>query len=471
MPRRSFLTRSAGGVGLLALSRLLDVDLGQALALSASDSAVSPASATARSVICLFQHGGPSQIDLFDPKPEMLRWDGQPYPHGELEIHAHKQSGNVLASPFKFRPHGQSGIELSELLPHLASVIDDVTLIRSMTTESVDHEAALRRFHTGRKDSGFPTWGSWVTYGLGTECENLPAYVVLSDPGGLPIDGNRNWSAGWLPAMNQGTAFRNADDSPVANLRTPLNVSKGARQGQLAFLRQLNTHHLQQHPENHELAARIQNFELAAQMQTSVPNFLDTRGETAATQKMYGLDNEITREYGTRCLLARRLVEQGVRFVQIFMSGQPWDTHTNNAGTLKELCARSDQPAAALVRDLKERGLLESTIVVWGGEFGRLPVAQGIDGRDHNRHGFSLWIAGGGFRSAYVHGETDDFGYSAVRDPVSVHDLHATLLHALGLNHVRLTYPHNGRETTLTDADVTRARVVHALLETASSKT
>lgn len=467
MPRRSFLTRSAGGVGWLALAQLLDAEARRAVASSAPRSTALRASSTARSVICLFQHGGPSQVDLFDPKPALVKWDGKPYPHDDLEVHAHKERGNLLASPFKFRPHGESGIELSELLPQLATVTDDVTLIRSMTTESVDHEAALRRFHTGRKDAGFPTWGSWVTYGLGSECENLPAYVVLSDPGGLPIDGNRNWSAGWLPAVYQGTAFRTGDNAPVVNLSTPANVPPGAREEHLAFLDQLNRHHLRQHPENHELEARIQNFKLAAQMQTSVPAFLDISGETRATQQMYGLDREETREYGTRCLLARRLVEQGVRFVQVFLSGQPWDTHTDNATVLSRLCAMVDQPSAALLRDLKQRGLLESTIVLWGGEFGRLPIAQGIDGRDHNRHGFSIWAAGGGFRSGYVHGETDEFGYRAVRDPVTIHDLHATLLHALGLNHVRLTYPHSGRETSLTDAEVTQACVVEALLRKA----
>ncbi|MGN6133134.1 MAG: DUF1501 domain-containing protein, partial [Aureliella sp.] len=382
---------------------------------------------------------------------------------GKLEIHAVAESGNVLASPFQFRRHGRSGMELSELLPHLGSVADDITLIRSMTTPAVDHEAALRCIHTGRRDAGFPTWGSWVTYGLGSECQNLPAYIVLSDPGGLPIDGTRNWSAGWLPAVHQGAAFGVGESAPLVNLKPPANVPAAARQEQLGFLDRLNRHHLGRHPENDDLAARIQNFEMAAQMQTSVPDLLDISGESAATQQMYGLDNEATRDYGTRCLVARRMVERGVRFVQLFQSGQPWDTHTNNASQLVDLCASTDQPCAALVRDLKQRGLLESTIVIWAGEFGRLPVAQGTDGRDHNRRGFSIWVAGGGFRSGYVHGATDEFGYSAVENQVSVHDLHATLLHALGLDHSSLTYPHEGRLTSLTDPDVTQASVVDAL--------
>jgi uncharacterized protein (DUF1501 family) len=300
-------------------------------------------------------------------------------------------------------------------------------------------------------------------YGLGSENENLPAYVVLSDPGGLPVDGERNWSSGWLPAQFQGTAFRSGP-SPVFNLQSPPEAVTAARQHQLAFLERLNREHLARHPENSELAARLANFEIAARMQSAVPEVLDLAGESAATRAMYGLDNPTTQEYGSRCLLARRLVERGVRFVQLFMNGQPWDTHSKNAESLKGLCARTDQPAAALVQDLKQRGLLDSTIVLWTGEFGRLPVSQGKDGRDHNRHGFSLWLAGGGFKRGYVHGATDDFGYAAQQDIVTVHDFHATLLAALGLDHRALTYPHDGREASLTDADVTGAKVIQNLL-------
>jgi hypothetical protein len=346
---------------------------------------------------------------------------------------------------------------------------DEITLIRSMTTESIDHEKALRCMHSGRVHAGFPTWGSWLVYALGTECQNLPSYVVLSDPGALPIDGIRNWTAGWLPARHQGTPFRahpGDNAAPVTNLHTPRGVPSEARAEQLRFLQKLNRRHHDQRPDNNELAARIENFELAARMQTAVPDIVDIGRETLATQQMYGLDKPECRDYGTRCLLARRLVESGVRFVQVFLGGQPWDTHTNNAESLKSVCQATDQPVAALIADLKQRGLLDSTIVIWAGEFGRLPIAQGKDGRDHNRHGFSIWIAGGGFRSGYVHGETDEFGYRVVRDEVTVHDLHATLLHALGLDHRQLTYPHEGRSTSLTDADITKARVIHDLLET-----
>jgi uncharacterized protein (DUF1501 family) len=266
-----------------------------------------------------------------------------------------------------------------------------------------------------------------------------------------------------LPAVYQGTVFRSGK-SPVLNLQTPDGISPQARKNQLRFLDELNRTHLKRHPENSELAARIANFETAARMQVAVPDVLDLSQETEATHKMYGLDNPATQEYGTRCLIARRLIERGVRFVQLFMAGQPWDTHSKNAESLKGLTARTDQPSAALVQDLKQRGLLDETIVLWTGEFGRLPVSQGADGRDHNRRAFSLWLAGGGFKAGYVHGATDDFSYESVEKVVNVHDLHATLLHTLGLGHESLTYPHEGREASLTDAEVTHAKIVSDLL-------
>ena len=464
LTRRAFLGRYAGGLGSLALAHLLAVD--NAPASETPRGPLAPKQPhhppRAKSVICLFQHGGPSQMDLFDPKPELTKRHGQPYP-GKVEAHFHTQVGKLLASPFRFRPAGKSGIELSELLPHTAGIVDELTLVRSMTTEVVDHEAALRMIHSGKAQAGRPAWGSWVLYGLGSLRQDLPAYVVLGDPGGLPVDGVNNWSAGYLPAIYQGTPFR-AKGIPVANLAPPPDVSTAARRNQLQFLKELNTSHLRHHPDNAELEARIGNYELAARMQTTVPAVLDLSDETAETRRLYGLDNPQTAEYGSRCLLARRLVEQGVRFVQIFLSGQPWDTHNKNAEQLRGLCAKTDRPSAALVRDLKRRGLLDSTIVLWTGEFGRLPVSQGPDGRDHNRHAFSLWLAGGGFKRGYCHGATDEFAYRAVRDEVRVLDLHATLLHALGLDHEKLTYPHAGREDSLTDVSVTKAHTVPALL-------
>lgn len=464
--RRAFLGGACGSLGTLALAHLLGQE-GQGDQPSRPRGPLEPQPphhpARARAVICLFQHGGPSQMDLFDPKPALTRWHGRPHP-GNLETHFHTQMGNVLASPFRFQRRGQAGMELSELLPHTARIADDITLVRSMTTESVDHEAALRMIHSGKTFPGRPAWGSWVLYGLGTMRQDLPAYVVLSDPGGMPVDGPNNWSSGFLPAIYQGTPFQ-ARGTPVANLAPPADVPPAGRRHQLALLDDLNRVHGRRHPGNTELEARIRQYELAARMQSTVPEALDLAGETAATHRLYGLDNPVTAEYGRRCLLARRLVERGVRFVQLFLSGQPWDTHDRNAARLRDLCAMSDQPSAALVLDLKQRGLLDSTIVLWTGEFGRLPISQGPDGRDHNRHAFSLWLAGGGFRRGYVHGATDEFGYRAVDDVVRVTDLQATLLHALGLDHARLTYPHEGRPDSLTDAAVTHAETVEALLE------
>ncbi|HEY2838854.1 MAG TPA: DUF1501 domain-containing protein [Pirellulales bacterium] len=462
--RRAFLGRYAGAIGGLALGDLLGGagrSTGSATAATGPKILSAPATGKAKSVICLFQHGGPSQMDLFDRKPELSRLHGQPYP-GELETHFHEQKGNLLGSPFEFHQAGQCGMPLSELLPHTARVADDLTLVRSMLTESVDHEAALRLIHNGKILADRPVMGSWIVYALGTENRDLPAYVVLSDPGGLPIEGVRNWTSGWLPAVFQGTPFR-AGGSPVLHLNTPAGVTPEARRGQLQLLDELNRDHLRRHQQNTELEARIANFETAARMQTAVPEILDMSRETEATRRMYGLDNATTAEYGGRCLLARRLVEQGVRFVQVFMSGQPWDTHSKNADSLRGLCARTDQPCAALVQDLKQRGLLQSTIVLWTGEFGRLPVSQKEDGRDHNRHAFSLWLAGGGFKPGYVHGATDDFGYKSVEDVVTVHDLHATILAAMGLSHAQLTFPHDGRDDSLTDYDVTKAGVVEKL--------
>jgi hypothetical protein len=467
--RRAFLGRTTGALGTMALAHLLGLDeprpaLAAGVKRAPKGAPVLPHhQPSTDAVICLFQHGGPSQMDLFDPKPELNKRDGQKY-EGELEIHfVSQQQGTILGSPFKFQRCGHAGVELSELLPHTAKIVDDFTLIRSLTTESVDHESALRLIHSGKLQAGNPTWGSWVVYALGSANQNLPAYVVLSDPAGLPVDNVRNWSSGWLPAAYQGTAFR-PGKSGLPNLVTPGEVTPSARTAQLKFLETLNREHLWEYPGNSELEARITNFEIAARMQTAVPEALDLSQETEATKSMYGLDNSTTAEYGTRCLIARRLVERGVRFVQLFLSGQPWDTHSKNAATLKNLCARTDQPSAALVQDLKQRGLLDRTAVMWGGEFGRLPISQGKDGRDHNRHANSVWIAGGGFKRGYCHGATDEFGYSAVDQSLSVHDLHATLLHALGLDHKRLTFPHDGRPSSLTDVAITKAEIVPQLL-------
>jgi hypothetical protein len=458
--RRAFLGAYAGSLGSLALAQLAAEGADPARDPLAPKSPHHPAKAKA--VICLFQHGGPSQMDLFDPKPELTRQTGKDHPD-KLEAHFHTQTGKLLGSPFKFSKCGKSGIELSELLPHTAKIVDDFTLVRSMSTDSVDHEAALRLIHSGKVFPGRPVLGSWVLYGLGSERRELPAYVVLSDPGGLPVDGPNNWSSGFLPAVYQGTPFR-AAGTPVAHLATPGDIPPTARRNQLDLLNELNRSHLGRHPGSAELEARLGHYELAAKMQTAVPDVLDLSSETEETKKLYGIDNPKSAEYGKRCLLARRLIERGVRFVQLFLNSQPWDTHSKNAESLRGLCAMTDQPSAGLVQDLKRRGLLDSTIVMWTGEFGRLPISQGTDGRDHNRHAFSLWLAGGGFKQGYAHGATDPFGYKSVEKVVRVPDLHATLLHALGLDHKKLSFPHEGRDDTLTDAAVSNARLAPDLL-------
>ena len=461
--RRAFLGRTAGGMlGSIAWSWLNAAERESKRLVGTHHKP------RAERIVILFQNGGPSQMDLFDPKPELSKRNGQPYPgQTKVETLSPSASGKLLGSPFEFRPAGKSGMLLSELIPHTAAIADDITLVRSMTTESVCHETALRIAHSGHPlATDRPSFGSWLTYGLGSVNQNLPAFVVLPDPGGLPINGTLNWSAGWLPAQHQGTPFNMGElsGSPVLNLRTPSRISATARTQQLELVRRLNEQHASRFPENSDLEARLHDFETAARMQSAVPDAVDLSRETAETRKLYGIDQPLTQAYGTRCLLARRLLEQGVRFVGVYLKGQPWDTHSDNANATKKVAAELDQPSAALVQDLKSRGLLDSTLVVWMGEFGRTPVSQGANGRDHSRRGFSIWMAGGGVRGGYAHGATDEFGYESVEKVVTMHDLHATLLHALGLDHTRLTFDHDGRRESLSDSDLTRAKVINELL-------
>lgn len=460
MHRRAFLGQSAmGTVGLLALADLLRAD--QSSAQPKTDFA-----AKATNVICLFQNGGPSQMDLFDPKPELNRRDGQPVGESEkIESINNIQNGKLMGTPYKFTQHGQSGMELSEILPHTATIADEITLIRSMVADSVCHEAAIREWVGGSAMvAGRPSIGSWIQYGLGSMNDNLPAYVVLPDPDGPPVWGVQNWTNGWLPAVYQGTPIVMGGASPVLNLQPPKEVSATSRENQLKFLDRLNRRQLVRYADNTELQARIANFEMAARMQTAVPTAVDLSQETEETRKLYGIDNAATQRYGTRVLMARRLIEQGVRYVGVYLSGQPWDTHSNNAPETKRIASGIDQPSAALVQDLKRRGMLDSTIVIWVGEFGRTPISEGANGRDHSRSGFSIWIAGGGFKKGYVHGKTDEIAYKAVENPVRFCDLHATLFKQLGIDHTRLTYPHEGRLESLTDFEVTKAHIVPELL-------
>jgi hypothetical protein len=454
--RREVLSRLGGGFGGLVLSTLLGEQ-----ASRGADLAVKPPHfpAKARAVIQLFMHGGPSHVDLLDPKPMLDKYDGKEPPKEVADDE--KLTGNLLKSPYKFHKHGQSGLELAETLPHIARHADEIAVIRSMFTEHRNHEQALWMMHTGLIVSGRPSIGTWVTYGLGSENRNLPAYVVLPDPRGLPVDGIRNWSSGWMPPLYQGTPFR-SEGMPVLNLKPKKTRSAAIDQGRLALLGELNAAHKARHPQELELDARIASFELAARMQLTATDALDLSRETPQTHKLYGLDRPATRSYGSRCLMARRLVERGVRFVQVFMSGQPWDTHNNNAAMTRACCEQTDLPVAGLLTDLKQRGLLESTLVLWGGEFGRTPGAQNKDGRDHHPYGFSVWLSGGGIKGGQAYGATDDFGYRAAVNRCPVADLHATILHLLGLDHRRLTYHLHGRDERLTD--VREARLVTPLL-------
>jgi len=472
--RRQALMQSGMGVGTLALHWLLASESASAapaiLKLKPHNDLLprEPHFAPrAKAMISLFQHGGPSHMDLTDPKPMLSKLDGTDYP-GEVQFSfVNQASKKLLGSPFSFQQHGECGTELSELLPHTAKVVDDVCLIRSMHTGANGHEVSIRYFHGGIPGIlGRPTFGSWLTYALGSETQDLPAFMVLSDPGGHPVDGATNWSNGFMPAMFQGTVLRPREPR-ILNLQPPLHLSQSIQRQNLDLLQSLNRQYLDAHPGESELEARIASYELAARMQTAATDALDISKETAATHTMYGLDNPETREYGTRCLLARRLVERGVRFVQLFHSGQPWDNHSDLKAGLSSICRKTDQPAAALVADLRQRGLLETTLVHWGGEIGRLPVTQDHGapekaGRDHNGQGFSIWLAGGGVQGGMTFGKTDDFGHHAVENVVTPNDFQATIMHLFGLNWEQVVYPHNNQLQIVTANRA--ARVVKEIL-------
>jgi len=456
--RRDVLGRMAGGLAASALGSLLIGERGEA-----ADSSLAPHfQPRAKAVIQLFQHGGPSHMDLLDPKPELNKRDGQPMPKYFTDLVKISAHGNLLGSPFKFQPAGQSGIEYSELLPHTARCADDIAVIRSMHCEHNNHEQALWQMHTGRIVSGRPTMGAWVSYALGAENRNLPAYVVMRNDSALPVDGARNWSNGFLPPKYQGVHFRHSG-TPVLYLQPSTPVSEPTQQLRRDLLQKLNAEHLAEHPRvAEELEARIASYEMAARMQLHASDALNLASESAETLALYGIGQSPTDSYGRRCLIARRLVERGVRFIQIFVESQIWDTHAKNSEGTRNCCRQTDQPAAALVADLKRRGLLDNVLVLWGGEFGRTPVSQSGDGRDHHKQGFSVWLAGGGVRGGQVHGATDELGYHAVENRVMVADLHATVLHLLGLDHKRVTYHVHGRDERLTD--VYDAQVIKPLL-------
>jgi len=410
----------------------------------------------AKSVIFLFMYGGPSHVDLFDPKPALAKYHGRPIPVWKKSdaFMGGKTKNVAMQSPYRFAKHGQSGVEMAELFPNLARHADDLCVIRSMHAESNNHGPALFQMNTGFMQAGRPSMGSWVTYGLGSESENLPAFVVLLDKLGAPVNGALNWSNGFMPAAYQGVPFRSSGE-PIAYLRPPQNVSAGQQRARLDLLKHWNTEYAEANPVESSLAARINSYELAFRMQMSATECTDLSREPECVRKMYGLDNSVTGHFGRNCLLARRLVERGVRFVQVYSGGnegpKAWDAHDDLKKNHDLHCAETDGPIAALLDDLKMSGMLDTTLVVWGGEFGRSPVAENGKGRDHHPKGFTMWMAGGGIKGGLTYGATDEFGYQAVENPVSVPDLHATILNQLGLDHERLTYRFTGRDYRLTD--------------------
>jgi hypothetical protein len=462
LSRRELFTRTAAGFCGLALGSLLLEEAARGSEESAAAESGPHFAPKANAVIQLFQHGGPSHIDLLDPKPQLNTKHGQPMPAYFTDLVKITPHGNLLGTPHRFFPAGKCGVEYSEILPHTAKCADDIAVIRSMFTEHNNHEQALWHMHTGRTVSGRPTLGAWVAYALGSENRNLPAYVVLRNDQSLPTDGARNWSSGFLPPKYQGVHFRHTG-TPVLFLNPTSPAPAQTLRLRRELLNQLNSEHLANRsliaP---QLEARIASYELAARMQLSATDALDLSREPAETLELYGIGEPATDSYGRRCLVARRLVERGVRFVQIFVGSQIWDTHSKNAEGTRKCCQKTDKPIAGLLADLKRRGHLNHVLVIWCGEFGRTPVSQGSDGRDHHKQGFSIWLAGGGIRGGQAYGATDELGYHAVENRVSVADLHATILHLLGLNHRRLSYHLHGRDERLTD--VYEARVITPLL-------
>jgi hypothetical protein len=469
LSRRDFLTRAGGGLGLLALLDLLERDARGEPAASRNPANPLMArrphtQARTTSVIWCFLDGGPSHIDLFDPKPALNKLDGEPLPASfKRPVTAMGRTAYtpLLASRRKFKQHGKSGLWVSDWYPEIATCADDLAVIRSCWADGLNHVGSICQMNTGSVLGGRPCLGSWALYGLGSASENLPGFVILLDYPEDPPGGARNWSTGFMPATFQGTRFREGQ-TPILHLRPPQSETGPAQRAKLDLVQELNRRHRARRREDVELEARIASYELAYRMQSAAPEAVDLARETEETRRLYGLDDKTTERMGRNCLLARRLVERGVRFVQLYCgSGSKWDAHSNVEGNHARYCRESDKPIAGLLRDLKRRGLLETTLVVWGGEFGRTPMSESSNGRDHNPFGFTMFLAGGGVKGGITHGSTDDIGLYAVDRRVHVHDLHATILHCLGLDHRKLTLPHNGRDERPT---INGGTVIEALL-------
>jgi hypothetical protein len=473
--RRQMLRTFANGFGMLGVASLLSGDVfanvapapGGATSNSTSGNPLSVKPpmfpARAKRVIFLFMSGGPSHVDLFDPKPKLVDYAGKPLPFEQPKL-VRTKTVNCLPSPWKFAKHGQSGIDVSELMPHLSGCVDDLCVIRSMVADNINHNGACLQMNTGEQAFSRPSMGSWLTYGLGSENQDLPGFVVISPA--QPAQGAPLWSSSFLPAAYQGTLVSDLKN-PIGNLKSPV-FDRRQQRSQLDTLRQLEGVYEKEREEDNRLSARIESFELAFRMQRAAPEAFDLAGESPETLKLYGVGEDATDLFGRQCLMARRLAERGVRMVQVYhtqtakrKSCQLWDQHGSLRAELANNCAASDQPVAGLLIDLKKRGLLEDTLVVWGGEFGRTPTAEGTDGREHHPFGFTMWLAGGGVKGGLAYGATDEFGWHATENKVHVHDLHATILHLMGIDHERLTYRYGGRDYRLTDVS---GRVVRDIL-------
>ena len=457
--RREFLWEVGGGFAGLALIDLLTRDgLLQAAPNTAPDllAPKAPHFATkAKHAVFLFMNGAPSHIDTFDYKPALTKFNGTPY-KGPLAVGSNGRAiGYLMQTPFEFRKYGQSGLEISNLFPHTSRFADDLCVIRSMYTDTAAHASGCLQMNTGNINIGKPCLGSWLSYGLGTENESLPAFVVMTDPRGGPISGPSNWTAGYMPAAYQGTLFRSTG-APLLDLATPPGITDQTQRHSLDVLEKLNREHLESRPGDSELSARIHSYELAYRMQTSAAEVVDLDKEDAKTREMYGLNNKLTADFGRKCLITRRLLEKGVRFVQLYSGGghieDTWDGHNDCITNHKLHAGETDQPIAALMSDLKRTGLWDETLLIWGGEFGRTPTSEGIGrpGRDHNWHGFTMWLAGAGVKGGQTIGATDELGFGAIEDRCHVSDLHATILHLMGLDHTRLTWFYQGLNQRLT---------------------
>lgn len=473
LPRRQFLADTATGLGGIALAWMLNAEGygagGNAAPVPMGARRGPHFTPRAKRCIHIFSPGGVSHVDTFDYKPELEKQHGkQLTSKGALDPFFGKP-GNLMQSLYEFRQRGKSGLWVSELLPHIATCVDDMAFIHSMVTKSSSHTPACFQMNTGFTLNGFPSLGSWLSYGLGAENNQLPTFVVLPDPRGLPNGGSNNWGQGFLPAEHQGTAFSTGNSEPIPNLNTPAEISAAKRSASLALLSQLNQQFSAANPGDSALAARVKSYELAAKMQSSIPEAINFDSETAETKKLYGLDQPVTAGFGRNCLLARRLLERGVRFVQLYNGGSlgspriNWDAHEDVKQNHDTQAAPLDKPCAGLLQDLKQRGLLDDTLVFWSSEFGRTPFTQGVDGkgRDHHNLVFTGWMAGAGVKKGIRYGASDEVGYQVAENPVTVYDFHATILHLLGLDHTQLTFYHNGIQRRLTDV---HGRVIQELL-------